>query len=135
MKPSIDDTYNCERSSFLNSLRCSEFLFDNCLSSFWYFHLFTLSVSFHSLVLSDLILRLLSDPSIFSFVMQEGETAQADKHADIAIDADRYNPAGMLLPPLGMSFPSDFIANFSTLSIHGFYTFVVCLASKSDWMK
>lgn len=27
-------------------------------------------------------------------LFQEGENAQSDKHADIAVNADRYNPAG-----------------------------------------
>ena len=33
----------------------------------------------------------------FSFLFQEGEHAQADKHAEVAINADHYNPAGSFI--------------------------------------
>ena len=33
--------------------------------------------------------------SLENVPLQEGDTAQADKHADIAIEADHYNPAGL----------------------------------------
>ena len=30
-------------------------------------------------------------------IFQEGDNIQAEKHADIAVDADHYNPAGMMI--------------------------------------
>ena len=41
------------------------------------------------------ITRILFTWSWNVFIIQEGEVERSDKHAEIAMNADRYNPAGM----------------------------------------